>query len=185
MSEKRRTARASEGWADGITRRRLIALGAGTIVALAWPRPVRAVLGSDVTALLERSGFVYVSPLKRDGSESRCHAEVWFVGDGDSALVVTSAKAWRAQAIGKGLSRARVWVGDHGVWDPSGKERAFQAAPSFVAEAALEKAQSAHDHALALFGSKYTREWGSWGPRFQKGLADGSRVLIRYRAVAS
>jgi hypothetical protein len=65
------------------------------------------------------------------------------------------------------------------------KARPYQAAPSFVAEASLETAQSAHDHALVLFGSKYTREWGSWGPRFKNGLADGSRVLIRYRALSA
>ena len=35
--------------------------------------------------------------------------------------------------------------------------------------------------ALAAFGAKYPDEWDKWEPRFRKGLADGSRVLIRYR----
>lgn len=164
------------------TRREILIAGAA---ALLWPRGLRAdasALSAVARDALGTSPLVYVTALKRDGSESRCHAEVWFVRDGDSALVVTASDAWRAQAVGKGLTRARLWVGDHGVWDPGSK--AYQASPSFLAEASLEKTPAAHDHALALFGSKYTKEWGSWGPRFEKGLADGSRVLIRYRAVA-
>jgi hypothetical protein len=168
-----------------LTRRELLIAGAVTAFL---PRPARAessALSGAARDALGTSPLVYVSPLKRDGSESHCHAEVWFAGDGDSALIVTSAQAWRAQAIGKGLGRARLWVGDHGVWDPSLKTRAFQASPSFLAKASIEKEQAAHDHALTLLGSKYTREWGSWGPRFKNGLADGSRVLIRYRAVSA
>ena len=38
--------------------------------------------------------------------------------------------------------------------------------------------------ALEAFGAKYADEWGSWGPRFRDGLADGSRVLLRYRPLA-
>jgi hypothetical protein len=166
-----------------LTRRELLIAGAA---ATLMPRLVRAEAGALSAAArgaLGTSPLVYVTPLQRDGGESRCHAEVWFAADGDSALVVTASGAWRARAIEKGLHRARLWVGDHGVWDPSLKTRAFEAAPSFLAEATLEKAQAAHDHALTLFGSKYTREWGSWGPRFKNGLADGSRVLIRYRAL--
>jgi hypothetical protein len=168
-----------------LTRRELLIAGAVTALLPRASRAQASALSAAARDALGTSPLLYVSPLKRDGSESRCHAEVWFVGDGASALVVTSAQAWRAQAIGKGLTRARLWVGDHGEWDPSLKERLFQASPSFLAEASLEKSQAGHDHALALFGSKYTREWGSWGPRFKNGLADGSRVLIRYRAVAS
>lgn len=168
-----------------LTRRELLIAGAATAVLPRLARADASALSPAARAALGTSPLVYVSTLKRDGREGHCHAEVWFVGDGDSALVVTSAKAWRAQAIAKGLTRARLWVGDHGVWDPSLRTRAFEVAPSFVAEARLEPAQATHDHALTLFGSKYTREWGSWGPRFKNGLADGSRVLIRYRAVAS
>jgi hypothetical protein len=168
-----------------LTRRELLIAGASAALLPRLARAEGAGLSAAARAALGTSPLVYVSPLKRDGSESRCHAEVWFAGDGESALVVTSAKAWRAQAIGKGLTRARLWVGDHGVWDPSLRTRDFQAAPSFLAEASLERAPAAHDHALVLFGAKYTAEWGSWGPRFKNGLADGSRVLIRYRAVSA
>ena len=167
------------------TRRDTLILAAASIL---WPAlahaeatPARATLSAAALDALGTSPLVYVSPLRRDGQESRCHAEVWFAGDGAGALVVTSAKAWRARAIGLGLTRARLWVGNHGEWDRSGKTQTFRDSPTFLAEASLETSQAMHDHSLVLFGSKYTREWSSWGPRFKKGLADGSRVLIRYR----
>lgn len=168
------------------TRRETLILAAAGIL---WPALAHAEkspaspLSEAAREALGRSPLVYVSPLRRDGAESRCHAEVWFAADGADALVVTNAKAWRARAIGLGLTRARLWVGDHGEWDKSGKTQAFKESPSFLAEASLETSQAIHDRSLVLFGSKYTREWSSWGPRFKKGLADGSRVLIRYRAV--
>lgn len=171
------------------TRRDTLILAAAGIL---WPALVRAEATPAADALpaaageaLGRSPLVYVSPLRRDGQESRCHAEVWFVKSDAGALVVTSARAWRVRAIGLGLTRARLWVGNHGEWDKSGKTQVFRASPTFLAEAKLETSQAIHDHALVLFGSKYTREWSDWGPRFKKGLADGSRVLIRYRAVGA
>ncbi|MBM4385908.1 MAG: hypothetical protein FJ091_21385 [Deltaproteobacteria bacterium] len=165
------------------TRREILIAGAATALLPRLARGEAGALSAAARAALGTSPLVYVTALKRDGSESRCHAEVWFVRDGDSALVVTGAKAWRAAAIGKGLTRARLWVGDHGVWNPA--DSSYQASPSFLADASLETTSAQHDHALTLFGSKYTREWGSWGPRFKNGLADGSRVLIRYRATSA
>lgn len=167
------------------TRRELLMAGAGALVLAPHVRAGTSALSDAARAALNASPLVYVTPLKRDGSESHCHSEVWFAAEGESAFVVTKATAWRAQAIAKGFTRARLWVGDHGTWDPSLAKRPFEAAPSFLAEGVLEKSSSTHDRALVLFGSKYASEWGSWGPRFKNGLADGSRVLIRYRAVSA
>lgn len=165
-----------------LSRRELLIASAASLVVARFARAEESALSPEARAALPTSPWIYVSALKRDGSESHCHAEVWFAQDGEGALVVTSSKAWRAQAVAKGLSRARIWVGQHGEW-ASGRNEAFRKAPSFLAEAKLETSQAQHDHALVLFGSKYTAEWGSWGPRFKKGLADGSRVLIRYTPV--
>jgi hypothetical protein len=151
------------------------ALAAGAIAL-----PVRAFADSSagLTEAIAKSPLVYVSPLKSDGEESRCHGEVWFVSDGADLLVVTDRERWRAAAVGKGLDRARMWVGDFGVWkNASG---AFRGAPSCVARAAIEKDAAAHARALTAFGTKYPSAWGEWGPRFQKGLASGERVLLRY-----
>jgi hypothetical protein len=168
-----------------LTRREVLIAGAAAALLPGALRAEAGALSPAARTALGTSALVYVSALKRDGSESRCHAEVWFAGDGDSALVVTGAEAWRANAIGKGLNRARLWVGDFGAWSGSADDKRYQGGATFLAEATLEKAPAVHDHALTLFGSKYTKEWASWGPRFKNGLADGTRVLIRYRAVGA
>jgi len=159
--------------------RRAFVTGAAAL-GLAWGLPRRA-RADELAAAREaaaKSPLIYVSPLKRDGSESRCHAEVWFVRDGGDLLVVSEATCWRAVAISHGLDRARIWVGDFGVWKRA--PDAFRKAPTFVAHGALEGDAKARARALAAYSAKYPDEWGKWGPRFEKGLASGDRVLIRY-----
>ncbi len=135
------------------------------------------------TAIAE-SPLVYIAPLRGDGSESSCHAEVWFVPDGEDLLVVTTLERWRARAVKRGLDRARLWVGDFGPWKKS--QGKFKTAPTFLARAEfVSNADAAIERALAGFGSKYPDGWENFGPRFRSGLADGSRVLIRYRPVAA
>lgn len=164
-----------------LTRRRfLYSTGSGLLLAGLAPasllRADTGPLGEVHRKAIAESTLVYVSPLRSDGAESTCHGEVWFVADGDDVLVVTAVDRWKAVAIKKGLSRARLWVGDHGVWTTSGG--AFKKSPSFDATARLDVA--AHATALEKFGIKYPAEWDKWGPRFEKGLSGGSRVLIRY-----
>jgi hypothetical protein len=167
--------------ASDLTRRELIQLGLGAAAALAWPARSRAAgLGADVTALLEKSGFVYVSPLLGSGAESRCHGEVWFGWLDGSVMLITSKESWKARALGRGLSRARIWVGDHGrVGRVLGRE-AFRAAPSFEARASEEKDAALLDRLMPLYREKYPDEIGSWEPRFRSGVASGERILIRY-----
>jgi hypothetical protein len=165
----------------GLTRRQLlVAAGAGA-AWLTLPRPARAegfALPGPVRDALGSSRLVYVSPLRRDGSESRCHGEVWFVADGSDAVIVTAADRWKAVALGRGLDRARLWFGDFGVWTRSGDK--FRSAPGFEARASRVVDPALRERALGAFGRKYADEWDKWGPRFRAGLADGSRVMIRY-----
>ena len=163
-----------------ITRRRFLVGAAAGAAALWLPRRAFGdeAPGGALQAALAASPLVYVSPLKKDGSESTCHGEVWFVTDAGDVLLVTAADRWKARAVSQGLSRARLWVGDFGVWTRSGGR--FKSAPSFDAKASLEKDAAVHARALEAFGKKYPAEWDKWGPRFRDGLADGSRVLIRY-----
>jgi len=166
-----------------IDRRSFLTAAASAAAALLLPRPLRAAESASgftpaAAKAAATSPLVYVSPLLRDGSESRCHGEVWFVKDGQDLLVVTSPERWRAACIAQGLDRARVWIGDHGVWKRSGGS--FRKAPSYVATARIDADRGAHARALEAFGGKYAAEWSKWGPRFSKGLASGERVLIRY-----
>jgi hypothetical protein len=135
-------------------------------------------------AAMRKSPLVYITPLRTDGKESACHAEVWFAADGDDVLVVTVKEAWRSQAPKRGLDRARVWVGDFGAWK-SAKGK-FKSAPTFLAEVAHVGSDAGTvERALQTMGTKYEDEgWSKWGQRFREGLADGSRVLLRYRPVA-
>jgi len=142
-----------------ITRRELIELGAGALAALARPLRARAALAPDVAGLLERSGFVYVSPLKSDGSESSCHGEVWYGWLDADVVLITSRTSWKARAVARGLERTRIWVGDHGrVGRVLGSGDAFRKGPSFEARgqksgdaALLERLLARdHDHLAAL-----------------------------------
>ena len=127
---------------------------------------------------LGSSGLIYVSPLRTDGSESRCHGEVWFLWLDDAAHVVVSRDGWKARAIYRGLDRARIWVGDLGVIRKARSK--LPTAPRFDARAASVGDPDVIRRALEAYGSKYPDEWGKWKPRFEKGLADGSRILLRY-----
>lgn len=177
MSAKRRMARAS----SAISRREVIRLGLGAVAALAWPgRSNAAGLGADVTELLRKSGFVYVSPLLGSGAESRCHGEVWFGWLDGSVVLITSKESWKARALGRGLARARIWVGDHGrVGRVLGRD-AFRAAPSFDARASAPKDAALVDRLMAVYREKYPGEIGTWEPRFRSGVESGERILLRY-----
>jgi hypothetical protein len=128
------------------------------------------------------SRLIYLSPFKTTGELSRCQAEVWYVQDGAQMFVVTQADAWRARAISQGLAKTQVWVGDVGQWQSSGGR--YKSLPAHMAQGAHVTDRAEHGRVLDIFGKKYTSEWGSWGPRFENGLADGSRVLLKYTAIA-
>ena len=130
-------------------------------------------------AALRSSPLVYLTPIKSDGEESRCKAEIWFAYHDGAVFVVTPADAWRTEAIGRGLTRTRLWVGDFGVWTRA--DDAFRAAPELMATGSVEDDAETHALVLAAMGEKYAGAgWGNWGPRFEKGLADGERVMLRY-----
>jgi len=158
-----------------VTRRRCLTAGASALVLVATPLRAATLPGAA-----DESDLIYVTPLKSGGAESSCHAEVWFVRDGTDLVVVTAADAWRAEAVRRGLDRARIWIGDVGVWDAQAR---YKSLPKIEASASLEEEAAARERVLDLYGDKYSLEWVLWGPRFKNGLADGSRVMIRYRPV--
>jgi hypothetical protein len=164
-----------------VTRRSLLRLGAGAALLWAWPqRVVAAAVDGEVGALLEKSGFVYVSPLRAGGAESRCHGEVWYGWLDGSVFLVTSKDSWKARALARGLDTARIWVGDHGrVGGLTGSDD-FRQAPSFDAKARTTKDAELLDRLMKLYRKKYPGEIGRWEPKFRSGFESGERVLIRY-----
>jgi hypothetical protein len=167
-----------------LTRRELIELGAGALVALAWPLRSRAALAPDLTGLLERSGFVYVSPLKSDGSESSCHGEVWYGWLDAGVVLITAGTSWKARALALGLERTRIWVGDHGrVGRVLGSGDAFRKGPSFEARGEQSRDAALLERLMTTYRRKYPKEIGSWESRMRSGFESGERSLIRYTPV--
>ncbi|MFT4676923.1 MAG: hypothetical protein ACJAX5_001085 [Patiriisocius sp.] len=156
--------------------RRYFLQTAAVLGSLGFFRPAA---GEAATEGLSSSELVYLTPIKSNGEESRCQAEIWFVYDGAAVYVCTRSESWRAQAPALSLASTRIWVGDLGQWqDTEGK---YKSLPTMMAQASIEYDQQEHKRVLELFGDKYGLAWLAWGPRFRKGLADGSRTLIKYR----
>ncbi len=162
-----------------ITRRGFLG---GSLAALLAPSAL--VRAAELQSALEKSGFVYVSPLRSDGNESTCHGEVWYAWIDGSVVLITGSDRWKARSVKKGLDRARIWVGDHGRWKKLlGTNEAFRKAPSFDARAEIVKDDALLDQLIAIYEKKYPDEIADWRDRFRSGYADGSRVLVRYRPV--
>jgi hypothetical protein len=130
-------------------------------------------------AAMDESDLIYVTPIKSNGAESSCQAEVWFSHIGTTMYVVTAVDAWRTRAIRKGLTRSRIWVGDLGVWGNT--DGRYKNLPMVDAVANIETDPIAQARALDAMGDRYPLEWVVWGPRFRNGLSDGSRVMLRYQ----
>jgi hypothetical protein len=170
-----------------IDRRSFLAAGATWLL---WPalRPLRAAAAPDealapkTLRALEASPFVYVSPLRADGSESTCHGEVWFAWIDGAVVINTAATTWKARAVARGLDRARIWVGDHGRWQrPFGRNEDFRVAPHFDARVERSRDAVLLDALLAGYERKYPDEIGRWRERMRAGFDDGTRWLLRYR----
>lgn len=181
-----------------LDRRRFLAVAAGAVAWLWAPRgsaqpggkapAPRATLAPGTRTLLDESGFVYISPLRADGSESTCHGEVWFGWLDGGVVINTRPSTWKATALReRGLDRARVWVGDHGRWKTGlagrGRNEAFRAAPHFDARAEFVRDAAVLDRLLAQFETKYAGEFDRWRDEMRNGFHSGERVLIRYQPI--
>ena len=180
---------AADSPGESWTRRRLL-VGAAQGVAglLVFARSPRAEsspaasLPKAAQEALRASPLVYISPLLADGGESRCHGEVWYFVDAGSVVIITAADGWKARAVRRGRGQARLWVGDFGPVGAAGDR--FRAAPSFEARAEIVSDPAVFGRLMAAFGKRYPESWGKWKPRFEKGFAGGSRVMVRYSPVA-
>jgi hypothetical protein len=143
--------------------------------------PPGLALADDLERALEKSEFVYVSPLRADGSESTCHGEVWYAWLDGAVVLNTKGDTWKARALARGLERARVWVGDHGRWKGRlGKNEAFRGAPSFDARVERSRDAALLARLLEAYDVKYPDEIGRWRDPMRDGFASGERLLLRY-----
>ena len=147
----------------------------------AAPKPVAPRPDAALANALEKSPYVYISPLLADGAESTCHGEVWFGFLDGEVVIITSAKSWKARSIDRGFKRARIWVGDFGRWKQVvGRNERFREAPKYTARAEKFSDAAVVDELLALYEKKYPEEIANWRGPMREGVKDGSRVLIRY-----
>lgn len=163
-----------------ITRRTLLKTSAAGVALPLLPAVVRAEPSWQAAA--ETSPLIYLTPIQSNGAESRCQAEIWFASFAGAMYVVTATEAWRAQAIRQGLTQARIWVGDVGTWHRA--DGGYKALPRVGANASIETDAAVQGQVLEVMGGKYSAEWDTWGPRFRNGLADGSRVMLKYEPTA-
>jgi hypothetical protein len=146
--------------------------------------PAALVRAAELETALEKSGFVYVSPLLGDGRESTCHGEVWFAWLDGTVVLITGSERWKARSLAKGLDRARIWVGDHGRWKQLiGRNEDFRQAPKFDARVAVSKDEALLERMLAVYERKYPAEIASWRDKMRSGFRDGSRTLLRYEPI--
>lgn len=157
--------------------------GMAAAAALAKANP--QALPKKLLGLLPKSPFAYISPLKSDGQESQCHAELWYAWIDETVVVTVATERWKATALSKGLDRARIWVGDHGLWNTwyGGHNEAFRAAPSFEARGERVRDADLLERLLATYEKKYPAEIAQWREPMRTGNADGSRIVIRYTPI--
>lgn len=162
--------------------RRQISLGIlATPVLVSFSRSVHAEekVSEELPEELSTSSLIYLTPIKSDGEESKCKGEIWFAFHEKEIYVVTPSEAWRAKAIGKDLTEARIWVGEFGNWRQANE--AFRKAPELMATGSIVEDKEVHQEVLKVMGEKYSDGWDTWGPRFKSALEDGSRVMIKYK----
>jgi hypothetical protein len=175
--------------AAGLTRRAFLSGSALAFGALALlPRRLRAAdaqfaLAAPALDALAKGHLVYVSPLKADGRESRCHGEVWYFWDRDAVVIATATRGWKLRALKGGKDKARIWVGDFGPY--SGAAEKLRAAPTFLASAAVDAEPASFERLLASYATRYPEEWAKWKPRFESSYKDGSRTVIRYTPIGA
>ncbi|MCY4656756.1 MAG: hypothetical protein OXC80_08065 [Gammaproteobacteria bacterium] len=149
----------------------------GTLLIPALPAFAKT-LSDSIQTDLGSSRLIYLTPLKSDGTESTCQGEVWYVYHNNAIYVNTQMEAWRANAIKKGLTGARIWVGDVGMWKRA--EGAYKDLPRLHGTGSVVSDSAEWESVYPAFGEKYSDEWPTWGPRFKNGLEDGSRILLKY-----
>jgi hypothetical protein len=143
-----------------------LAVAAALVLGLAVAVVAASALPADTVRALETSPYVYVASERQAGGFGT-PAEIWFMWDGGAVWVATPATTWRARRLAAGRKKARIAVGS-------------RSGPTFDAVGAVVKEPAAYERLYRTLAAKYPQGWKQYEERFRAGLADGSRVLIRY-----
>jgi hypothetical protein len=125
-----------------------------------------ASLSPDLQKALDTSQYVYIQSERRDGSFGKA-AEIWFMPYQGAVWVASPVTTHRVKRIQAGRTKAKIAVGK-----PDG--------PSFAAKGSIVKDPEVNTVLFETFAKKYPDGWSSYEKSFRDGLANGSRVLIKY-----
>jgi hypothetical protein len=140
---------------------------AAAAACVAAPRSDAAPILSDaIRAALDTKPYVYIASTRKDGTFGT-PAEIWFMWHEGAVVVASPITTWRVRRIRAGRTRARIAVG-------------AVAGPRFEATGSIVKDEKLSEAMCRTFAQKYADGWPRWEARFRAGLADGTRVLIKY-----
>ncbi len=128
--------------------------------------PEHGSLSPDLQKALESSKYIYVASTRKNGELSK-PAEIWFMLHNGAVWVCSPPTTHRVKRIKAGKTEAKIFVGK-----PDG--------PSFKAKGSLVKDPAVNKALFETYAKKYGGDWTSYEKKFREGLADGSRVLVRY-----
>jgi hypothetical protein len=142
-------------------------LAAALAAVLAVPGVAPATeLPAAVRDQLASSPYVYIATQRKSGGFGT-PAEIWFMWYQDAVWVGTPPTTWRVKRIKHGRPAAKIAVGK-----PDG--------PSFDAVGTIVHDPAIAAHLFATYAKKYPDRWPSYAERFETGMKDGSRVLVKY-----
>jgi len=125
-----------------------------------------APLSPELQKGLDTSQYVYVQSERKDGTFGK-PAEIWFLHHKGAVWVATPTTTYRVKRIQAGQTKAKVAVGK-------------ASGPSFNAKGSIVKDPEVNTVMFETFAKKYPDGWASFEKNFRDGLANGSRVLIKY-----
>ncbi|MCS6924932.1 MAG: hypothetical protein NZ578_03410 [Candidatus Binatia bacterium] len=125
-----------------------------------------ASLSPELQQALDSSKYVYIQSERKDGSFGKA-AEIWFMPYQGAVWVASPTTTHRVKRIQAGRTKAKIAIGT-----PDG--------PSFVARGSIVKDAEVNKVLFETFAKKYPDGWSSYEKSFRDGLANGSRVLIKY-----
>jgi len=143
----------------------VLAAVASTLVSV----PRAAALSAEIEQALRTSTYVYIASKRKDGSFGK-PAEIWFMYHDGAVWVASPTTTWRAKRIKANRPKARIAVGKLD-------------GPTFKAKGSVVKDPALYEEMYRTFAKKYPDGWPKYEQQFRKGLADGSRVLIKYEPV--
>lgn len=128
-----------------------------------------AALSPELQKALDSSKYVYIQSARKDGALGK-PAEIWFMHHQGAVWVASPVTTYRVKRIKAGRTKAKVSIGKT-------DGPAFNAKGSIVKDAEVDKVL------FEALAKKYPGDWSSYEKRFRDGLADGSRVLIKYEPI--